>query len=355
MKPVYLPGRGLACALGLDLKTSLAALRKGESTSATRSLRGEPGESCLYPYRAISDVHPDWSERARALVQRVAAEAGAQKACDGALFIATSSFNIGALEQGKEQIDYRAFADDIAAWLEWTGLVYVVSTACTSSQNALLAAHALLRSGEADDALVLGVELDNQMTPGGFAALQLLSPSRSQPFGAQRDGLVLGEAVAALRLSTREPAHWKMLGGASVVDGRQPTGASASAVVSLYQRALTQSGLAANAIDLIAVQAAGSPLNDAVEAQGLLEAFEVMPALVSLKAAIGHTLGAAGAAEIALLLGCLEGGVVPPCPDAVDETLGVKLLARLPDSVRRVMATTLGFGGSHASVVLACA
>src|SRR5690606_27563549 len=142
------------------------------------------------------------------------------------------------------------------------------------------------------DALVLGVEFKNQLTLDGFTALQLLSSGHSQPFGVDRDGLVLGEAVAALRLTTREPSLWQMLGGANVVDGRQPTSASASAVVGMYQSALTQCGLAAEAIDLIKVQAAGSPGNDAVEAQGLRDMFPVIPPLVSLKPAIGHTMGA---------------------------------------------------------------
>jgi 3-oxoacyl-[acyl-carrier-protein] synthase-1 len=268
------------------------------------------------------------------------------------LFIATSSFDIGAVEQGMAQMDYTAFSDKIATWLAWTGPVYVLNTACTSGLNALLAAQALLKSGEAEDALVLGVELDNQLTLGGFAALQLLSRTSSKPFGAHRDGLVLGEAVAALRLSTREQAVWKLSGGANVVDGSQPTGASVSAVVSMYQRALEASGLSANEIDLIKVQAAGSPVNDAAEAQGLCAAFQTVPPLISLKALLGHTMGASGAVEIALLTACLEQGGWPQYADTVDSDLGIDLARQMPENVRRFMATILGFGGSHASVVM---
>ena len=63
-------------------------------------------------------------------------------------------------------------------------------------------------------------------------------------------------------------------------------------------------------------------------------------------------MGASGAAEIALLTACLEQGVWPNYADAVDAALGVELAARPPDAVQRVMATILGFGGSHSSVVL---
>ncbi|MBI4808305.1 MAG: beta-ketoacyl synthase [Nitrosomonadales bacterium] len=350
MNPIHLAGRGLACSLGLSVEQALATLRQGGSQASQVTLPGAMAGN--YPFQGIPYSQADWNERARELVQRVAAEAGAQPIRDGVLLIATSSFDIGAVERCATQMDYQAFADKIAAWLDWSGRVHVVNTACTSSLNALLAAQALLRSGAAADALVLGVELDNRLTLGGFAALQLLSRTASQPFGAQRDGLVLGEAVAALRLSTRDPALWKLAGGANVVDGEQPTGASVRAVNEMCARALADSGAAADSIDLVKVQAAGSPGNDAVEAQGLREAFPVLPPLVSLKAAMGHTMGASGAAEIALLTACLEQGVWPACGHEMDAELGVGLAPAMPQNVRRFMATILGFGGSHASVVL---
>lgn len=350
MKPVYLAGRGLACALGLALGTSVASIGKSCDAASFYSLPGQP--DIRFPYRAISWTQGDWNERACQLVRRVAHEAGAQHIREGALFIATSSFDIGAVEQGDAGMDYQAFADKVAGWLDWAGPVYLVNTACTSSLNAMIAAHALLSMGELTDALVLGVELDNQLTLGGFAALQLLSRHSSKPFGVDRDGLVLGEAVAALHLSTREPSRWKMVGGANVVNGKQATSASALAVMGMYQNALANSGLTAGDIDLIKVQAAGSPGNDAIEAQGLCDMFQVIPPLISLKAAIGHTMGASGAAEVALLTACLEQGVWPTYDGPVDEALGVNLSSHQPDSVRRVMATILGFGGGHATVVL---
>jgi 3-oxoacyl-[acyl-carrier-protein] synthase I len=350
MKPVYISGRGLACALGLNLNQSLITLRQGTLESSTCFLPGEMGGQ--FPYYRIPNMSKDWNSRAREIVRQVAAEAGIKPASTGVLFIASSSFDIGAGEARATERNYSAFTDKVVEWLEWSGTVYMINTACTSSLNALIAAHALLGSGEFEEALVLGIELDNLLTLGGFAAMQLLSHSHSKPFGTHRDGLVLGEAVAALRLTVSEPAKWKMLGGENVVDGNQPTGASVSAVVSMYQRTLSKSGLAASDIDLIKVQAAGSPGNDRIEAQGLHTAFTSLPALVSLKTAIGHTMGASGAAEIALLTACLEQNVEPVYTDIVDETLDIELAAKMPGNVRHVMATILGFGGSHASVAL---
>ncbi|MBI4995327.1 MAG: beta-ketoacyl synthase [Rhodocyclales bacterium] len=352
MKAVPIVGRGLACALGLDVAESVATLRAGGRPAGSHQLPGGMGGG--FPYFSIPFEGHGWYQRARELVTRVAAEAGAQSGCKGALFLATSSFDVGAVESGVDGAavgDYRPFIDAVTGWLDWAGPVHAISTACTSSLNALIAAQALLNSGAVDEALVLGIELENRLTLGGFAALQLLSRTISKPFGAGRDGLVLGESVAALRLAAQGDSAWRLLGGANVVDGTNPTGASESALGSMFAQALAASGLAADQIDLVKVQAAGSPGNDLAEARALRAAFDPVPALVSLKSTIGHTMGASGAAEIALLTACLENGAWPDPADAADPELGVRL-AKAPPPVRRLLATILGFGGSHAAVAL---
>ena len=354
MKSAPIVGRGLACALGLDVAECVATLRAGGRPAGSRLLPGGMGGE--FPYFAIPFEGQDWYERARQLVTRVAVEAGVQPGCRGALLIATSSFDVGAAESGAGSAtvgDYRPFIDAIGGWLGWAGPVLAVSTACTSSLNALIAAQALLRSGTVDEALVLGIELENRLTLGGFAALQLLTRTGSKPFGVGRDGLVLGESVAALRLAAHGESAWRLLGGANVVDGANPTGASEPALAAMYAQTLAASGLGADQVDLVKVQAAGSPGNDLAEARALQMAFHPVPPLVSLKASIGHTMGASGAAEIALLTASLDGSAWPVPADAVDPELGVGLAAVAPAPVRRLLATILGFGGSHATVALA--
>jgi len=355
MTAVAIAGRGLACALGLDLASAVAALRTGAGVPQKRLLRGGLGGE--FPYCAIPLREPHWNRRAREIVMRVAEEAGARNAVDGVLFVATSSYDIGAAENTAEDAalgDYPSFADRLRGWLGWRGPVYLINTGCTSGLNALLAAHALLSGHEAEEALVLGVELENRLTLTGFAAMQLLSRSACKPFGAHRDGLVLGEAVAALRLSARAGSRWQLMGGASLVDGSQPTGQSGPAIVDMYQRALSASGFAASGVDLIKVQAAGGITSDRTEAEALRESFARVPALVSLKAALGHAMGASGVAEVALLSACLECGAWPTYSDAVDTGLGVELAVAPPAGVRRLLATILGFGGSHATVAIEC-
>ncbi|MFA9439696.1 beta-ketoacyl synthase N-terminal-like domain-containing protein [Uliginosibacterium sp. sgz301328] len=344
---VYFAGRGLACALGLDVAASVAAL---DGDAPVRMV--DLDDFGRFPYRPIPFDMAAWYARARTLIERVVAEAGGNAVRHAPLLVASSSLDVGAAEANPADFipDCTAFAQRIAEWLDWRGPVFAVATACTSSINAILAARDMIDAGSADDALVLGVELGNTFTLRGFAAMQLLAPSRAQPFGATRNGLVLGEAVAALRLS-RTHSRWRLAGGANVVDGTDPAGASHEAVCAMAQRTLADAGVDAASVSLIKAQAAGSPGNDATEAHALRSVFGPDVAVTSFKHVMGHTLGASGAAELALLTASIEGGVLPRADYAFDDALGCALAEHLPRS-RYVLVDILGFGGGHAAVLL---
>ncbi|MBL8451405.1 MAG: hypothetical protein JNK97_01555, partial [Zoogloea sp.] len=98
---------------------------------------------------------------------------------------------------------------------------------------------------------------------------------------------------------------------------------------------------------------AGSPHNDAEEIAGLKAVFARLPALNTLKASIGHTLGASGAAELALLTACIDAGRWPDLPACLpDPALAVALAPECPPRLRFILAQILGFGGGHAALVL---
>ncbi|MFH0129145.1 beta-ketoacyl synthase N-terminal-like domain-containing protein [Variovorax sp. VaC1] len=351
MSGVYLAGVGLACVLGRDMQDVLAALRRGGVPPTLVAVT----DDVHWPVYTLPSQEGDWKQRLCDTVRSVVAQTGEWGDRTAPLFVASSSLDIGFMEQAVQDLrlggDLQDFAEVVAGALDWQGPVFTVSTACTSALNAVLAACDLIRGGDSDEALVIGAELGNRFTVAGFGAMQLLAPDSTQPFGAARQGLVLGEAVAALRLRA-ELARWQLAGGANVVDGRNPSGTEASAVLAMCRGALAQSGLRPEDIDLIKVQAAGSPVNDAIEVEALRQVFDPLPPLVSLKSAIGHTLGAAGAAELALLVGCIEGGVWPAIDYPLDEALNITLGEQPPQVLRNILLNVVGFGGGHTSLVL---
>jgi 3-oxoacyl-[acyl-carrier-protein] synthase I len=313
----------------------------------------ELGALGAFPYRAIDDHDlSDWYTRAQRIITRVVDEAGGLAIRHAPLFVASSSVDVGAHEGHPASFipDCHAFAHRVARMLDWQGPVFTIATACTSSVNALLTATRLLRHGVASDALVLGVELHNTFTARGFAAMQLLSRGGARPFAPDRDGLELGEAVGALRLS-HTAARWRVCGGANVVDGTDAAGAHGVAVQAMARQAMRNANTDIHAIDLAKVQAAGSPASDAIEAGALQSVFGPSLALCTYKHLIGHTLGASGAAEIALLTAGIESGRLPNLHHAPDEALRVRIAAPA-QAARTVLAGILGFGGGHAAVVL---
>ncbi|MGJ7565489.1 beta-ketoacyl synthase N-terminal-like domain-containing protein [Variovorax sp. GB1R11] len=351
MKDVFLAGMGLASVLGDDMPAALAAMQRGGVPPTPVTV----AHGVCWPVYKLAAQEGDWAERVRRTVRSVVAQTGDWGARTAPLFVASSSLDIGGMEHVPQDQrfggDLQDFSDVVARALDWQGPVFTVSTACTSALNAVLAAADLVRGGDAAEALVIGAEMDNRFTVAGFGAMQLLAPDRAQPFGAQRKGLVLGEAVAALRLRC-EPARWQVMGGSNVVDGRNPSGTEASAVRAMCREALARSGLQPGDIDLIKVQAAGSPVNDAIEAEALKQVFDALPPLVSLKSALGHTLGAAGAAELALLIGCIEGRAWPVRDYPLDASLGIALSEQAPRTLRHLLLNVVGFGGGHASLVV---
>jgi 3-oxoacyl-[acyl-carrier-protein] synthase-1 len=347
MNSVYIAGFGLASSMGGSLTDALQRLQQPPEAQA-RSIKGL---DYSIPYFAIEHQAATWSERCAKLIRQVAIEAGCTDKT-GTLYIATSSLNAGAMESGQANTpSLSAFLTEVASMLDWQGPVHLINTACTSSLNAMLAAKDAIQFEAIEEALIIGLELENQLTLAGFAGMQLLSNQRCKPFAGDRNGLVLGEAVAALRLSN-QPSRWRITGGAQVIDSSQASGASIDAFQTMLTQTLANAHLNAQQIDLIKVQAAGSIANDAVEAYALCDYFTSVPPLLSLKPLVGHTLGASGAAEIALLLALLEHNQWPNIELETNPALGVQLATARPQQSKHILACILGFGGSHTCVAL---
>lgn len=354
-RAVHIVASGLLCARGTSPTAVGEALWMGECSSEPRRL----GER-QFPYFALPLAEYDWSMRAEQAVRHVGAQLGPY-APNTPLFVASSSFQIGLFEQRGAPFDMpigsASFSRQIANWLALCGPRTSFSTACTSGFSAMDAATSLIAAGLIDDAIVVGIELANDSTLAGFAAMELLSRTACRPFDARRDGLVLGEAVAAIKLSAT-PGPWKIAGIASGLDsysttGPDPEGGPIAAVIS---DSLCAAGTRPASIDLIKLQAAGSPGSDLAEANALRQVFgEAMPPLLSLKPALGHTLGASGIAELAALLASLDAGQIPATANCeeIDAAIGLSPTTNRSNAVvRRALLNLIGFGGGLASLVV---
>jgi len=395
MTAIRIRGLGLVSSYGIGVGCAVAGIRAGRTGITPLTLFTLPFQNQMRVNQFDHAPFPPGSACATATMETVAHEALAEVRLDraalrdAALIVGTSSFLFAG------EADYRCTLAEtgqavmppvsppgqvalrVAEHLGIKGPVLTLTTACSSSANALLVAAGLLRRGEARHALVIGVEGLSTGALSGFHSLMLLDPEGCRPFDAGRRGMQIGEAVGAVLLEagdaasagervlgsrSRQPASRdtcaSLLGGANLCDIHHMTSATpdGSAMRSVMQMALADAGLRPADVTLIKAHGTGSLDNDTAEAAAMRALFgEHLPPFTGIKRYIGHTLGACGAAEIATFLGCLRDGFVPPTAGFTnpDPALHITpLTGFLPAPKGPVMFNFFGFGGNYASLIL---
>ena len=198
--------------------------------------------------------------------------------------------------------EFAAVSEYLAKYCGFRGPNMVVSTACTSGAKALGLARTLLESGLCDAVVAGAAESLNCLTPQGFDAIESYSAGYCKPFQPDRDGINIGEGGALFAVEKGD-CGIALAGFAESSDAYHetaphPNGVGASAAI---ESALADAGLLPGAIDYINLHGTGTRLNDAMEAKVIHRIFGGETPSSSTKAVTGHTLGAAGAVEAAIL------------------------------------------------------
>ena len=284
-----------------------------------------------------------------------------------AIFSGSTSFTIGASEtlftndpSTPPLCDVGYSGQLFALQKQWglCGPAYSFATACTSSANATLYAHHLIQAGKIDYAIVLGYEFFNHTTALGFSGLNLISKKKMRPFEADRDGLMLGEACSALILGKADSHHpVSLCGGATLGDTHSLTAANpdGTSICEVMQKALLNAQRTPGDIQIIKAHGTASLMNDEAEAAGIVQLFEQnIPAIIALKPYIGHTLGACGTSEIAVLMACFSKGFSPANPNFSGSDLGIQLNTHIQSLKHDTtfLLNYFGFGGNNTSLVL---
>lgn len=371
-------GAGIATSLGTGVTAQLHGLRQPPTAPQLIHRQIGPHSETL-PYKLLADFPLENLDTRiyriiDSVVEQALAEAGLTPAQQQrvALFLASSSFDISVSENAYRQglqtgqrvlpmahsSSFGNLACRVRERFGFQGEEFSFNTACTASANAAWYAARLIDSGRIDHALVLGVELINDITALGFKGLDLLTRSVMKPFDASRDGLVLGEACTALMLGRDDAAGFRLIGGGNLCDTGSMSAANTdgSTVAAVIQQALAAAGLSASDIRAIKAHGTASLLNDEAEAAGILRAFDALPPITALKPFIGHTLGACGVTELVLLWRALEAGFLPATPGiAADEgALGLCLNQQeIPPQTGPVLLNYFGFGGNNTALILA--
>jgi 3-oxoacyl-[acyl-carrier-protein] synthase II len=265
-----------------------------------------------------------------------------------------------------------AAAGVIAMRLGAHGPGFALASACATGAHAIGEAARMIVRGEADVVVAGGTEAAlNGLTIAAFKSLGALSKEGiSRPFDARRDGFVMGEGAGVLVLEAAEHARAR---GASVRGRIAGYGASNDAfhitepdregrgATLAMRNALRDAEADPGDVGYVNAHGTSTPYNDKVETQALHTLFNGgAPPVSSIKSAIGHLLGGAGAVEAVATLGAIERGLLPPTinyeePDPECD------LDYVPDGPREApgldlaLSNSFGFGGQNACLAIASA
>ena len=376
-------GLGLVTSYGAGVDAALACLRQGKTGINPLSLFPLAFSDKIKVNQFDHKLFPTDERGTEDLLVLAAREALMQSGLDVgsasatlrgcALVLGTSGFLFAAETEYRRHLattgaistpPLRAagwFAARVAQRLGLGGPVITLSTACSSSANALLVAGDMIARGDITHALVLGIEGLSSISLTGFQSLMLLDPDGCRPFDAERAGLQLGEGVGALVLAAETDTRARgdfLRGGANLCDIHHVTSASpdGSAMRAVMEQALRTSTITARDIRAIKAHGTGSEDNDIAEAAAMRALFGATPPpFTGLKRYFGHTLGACGAIETAAFLGCVRAGFVPHTAgfSHADAALKVQpLVTSIPAGAGNYLFNFFGFGGNYATLVI---
>lgn len=255
--------------------------------------------------------------------------------------------------------------EKIADQLGIKQLVTSISTACSSSANAILLGSRLIKAKKVAMAVVGGTEALSRFTLNGFNSLKILDEDRCRPFDRDRKGLNLGEGAAYLVLESEDSANKRgasvlaeILGYANENDAYHQTASSpdGGGAYSAMLKALEMSGCKAEEVDYINAHGTGTANNDLSESHAIQRLFgDRIPPFSSTKSFTGHTLATAGSLEAVFSILTLTRGRAFSnlrFSNAIPETGLVPLTASLTGEFKRVLSNSFGFGGNSTSLLI---
>ena len=282
------------------------------------------------------------------------------KSKDVLFLFSTTKGNIELLEQphiDKDRIHIWKSVELVTQYFGNPNKSLIVSNACISGTQAIIAAKHLLVSKQYKHIVVCGADCISKFVVSGFHSFKALSTQICKPFDAERDGLNIGEGAATLILSLQKTTaeDIEVVSGASNNDANHISGPSRTGEGLFRAIEKTMQGIDRKQLAFVNAHATATPFNDEMEAIAFSRAHLENVPVNSYKAYFGHTLGAAGVIETALSAYSLKQNFI--FPTLGFKQLGVSVPLNIVTKTTETegcycLKTASGFGGCNAALLL---
>lgn len=244
-----------------------------------------------------------------------------------------------------------------------------VSTACSSSAQAICTATDWIKIGRCNKVIVTGVEAlpsKNGMFQVYKGMRVFSTKSYNGPFSTLRNGFAVSEGVGSLILEDYEMAKKKghkifgiIEGSALSADGINMATPEKDGkwIGQAMFNSIEDAGLTPSDIDYINAHATATKNGDAAEALAIRNIWgdNNIPT-ISIKGNIGHTFGASGIIACIISLISIETGIIPPTyTNKIDKGLLLNIninTKKTPKKIQHILVNAFGFGGNNVSLIL---
>ena len=275
--------------------------------------------------------------------------------------LATTKGNVSLLHNPlrdfpEERVHLAALATQIQRYVGFESPIIPLSNACISGSLAISVARRLLQHDyRYKRAIVVGGDELSRFIVSGFHAFQALADGHCRPFDRDRNGLNLGEAVAAVYLSKVPTTDAIRIAGvgshndANHISGPSRTG---EGLYLSIREAMQEAG--EPALDFISAHGTATLYNDEMEAIALQRSDLSAIPLHSLKGYYGHTLGASGLLETILGIHSLKNNRLIPSPgfrhQGTSQQLNI-ITKSTSQPLKAFLKTASGFGGCNMATI----
>ena len=265
-------------------------------------------------------------------------------------------------------------AGEIALNMSITGPHYTIGAACAAGNAGLIQGLQMLRLKECDLALAGGVS-ESIHTFGIFAGFNSQGalathedPTKaSRPFDKNRNGIVVAEGGCIYTLERLSDAkarsakiHGEIVGYAMNTDATDFVLPNPTRQAQCIRMALDRAHITPDDVNIVSTHATGTGMGDILECEAVRDVFGECnnTHINNTKSFIGHTMGAAGAIELAGNLKAFEDGVAHPSinVDDLDPECAIKgLVLNEPKEIGTVdyiFNNSFGMLGINSAVVI---